>query len=58
MSIASNEWQLQEAKNNLSQVVKEADRGVPQFIAVRGKQWVVVISAHDYQKLMQPSSPL
>lgn len=57
-SVASNEWQLQEAKNKLSQVVKEADKGVPQFITVRGKQLVVVISANDYQKSIQPSSPL
>lgn len=54
----SNEWQLQEAKNKLSQLVKEADRGIPQFITVHGKQTAVVLSAASYKKLTQPSNSL
>ncbi len=58
MSDLSNEWQLQEAKNKLSQLVKKADRGVPQFITVHGKQAAVILSADDYRKLAQPTSSL
>lgn len=58
MSSISNEWQLQEAKNKLSQLVKEADRGIPQFITVHGKQTAVVLSAASYKKLTQPSNSL
>ncbi len=58
MSNTYNEWQLQEAKNKLSHVVKEADRGIPQFITVHGKQTAVVLSAKEYRKLTQPDSSL
>lgn len=58
MVTSSNEWQLQEAKNKFSQVVKEADKGKPQFITVHGKQTAVVLSAAMYRKLIKPSSSL
>lgn len=46
-----NTWQLQEAKNRLSEVVRAAqDRG-PQTITVRGKDAVVVMSAEEYEGL-------
>ncbi len=51
-------WQLQEAKNKLSHVVKEAQQGVPQCITVHGKQAVVLISIDDYKKLTQPQNKL
>ncbi|PZO58558.1 MAG: prevent-host-death protein [Phormidesmis priestleyi] len=57
MGIVSNEWQLQEAKNKFSQLVKAADEGVPQFITVRGKQTAVILSAAEYKKLIRPSVP-
>lgn len=58
MNNLSNEWQLQEAKNKLSQLVKSAVKGVPQFITVHGKQAAVILSAEDYKKLVTPSSSL
>lgn len=58
MNNLSNEWQLQEAKNKLSQLVKKADQGVPQFITVHGKQAAVILSAEDYKKLARPTSSL
>ncbi|MEM9089405.1 MAG: type II toxin-antitoxin system Phd/YefM family antitoxin [Cyanobacteria bacterium P01_F01_bin.53] len=58
MSESPNEWQLQEAKNKLSQVVKAADSGQAQYITVRGKQAAVVLSAADYKKLVQPDESL
>ncbi len=58
MSIVSNEWPLQEAKNKFSQLVKAADEGVLQFITVRGKQAAVILSAAEYMKLIRHSTPL
>ena len=52
-----DQWQLQEAKNKLSQLVDQAERG-PQFITVRGKPKVVVVSIHDYQDLTRPQTTL
>ncbi len=58
MNSIPNEWQLQEAKNKLSQLVKEARKGVPQYITVHGKSTAVVISANEYEKLKRPHSKL
>jgi len=53
-----NEWQLQEAKNRLSTVVKEARRGAPQMITVHGAPAAVVVSFEQYQELTRPCSSL
>jgi prevent-host-death family protein len=45
------EWQLQEAKNSLSQLVKEAIAGAPQHVTVHGKPAAVVVSAAEYERL-------
>jgi prevent-host-death family protein len=44
-------WQLQEAKNKLSEVVDEAISNGPQLITRRGAGAAVVISVADYRKL-------
>lgn len=44
-------WQLQEAKNKLSQVVDEALAEGPQIITRRGQQVAVVISFEAYERL-------
>jgi prevent-host-death family protein len=51
-------WQLQEAKNKLSQVIHDAQTAGPQSITVRGKEAAVVLSAEDYRKLTQRQSSL
>ena len=48
------EWQLQEAKNRLSQVVDSALHEGPQTITLRGKPAVVVVPFEEYRKLTQP----
>jgi prevent-host-death family protein len=48
------EWQLQEAKNKLSQLIKLAGRGNPQVITVHGKAAAVLLSAEAYEKLTSP----
>ena len=44
-------WQLQEAKNRLSEVVRKAREDGPQIITVHGKDAVVMVDAKQYQKL-------
>lgn len=45
------EWQLQEAKGNLSQLIKRAAGGDAQVVTVHGKPTAVVISAEEYARL-------
>ena len=51
-------WQLQEAKNKLSQVVQEARSHGPQTITLRGKDAAVLISAEEYRRLTEPKGSL
>lgn len=48
------EWQLQDAKNRLSQVVDSALHDGPQTITLRGKPTAVVVSFEEYKKLTLP----
>ncbi len=54
----SKVWQLQEAKNRFSELVKEAQRCGPQVVTKHGKEAVVVLTIEDYQKLQRPKEPL
>jgi prevent-host-death family protein len=49
------EWQLQEAKNNLSQLIKQAAAGDAQVVTVHGRPTAVVVSAEDYARLTRRS---
>lgn len=51
-------WQLQEAKNRFSEVVKKALSEGPQIVTKRGVESVVVISADAYRKLTYPKTSL
>ena len=46
-----SEWQLQEAKGNLSQLIKRAAGGDAQVVTVHGKPMAVVISVEEYTRL-------
>jgi prevent-host-death family protein len=46
-----NTWQLQEAKNKLSEVVRRAAK-IPQRITLRGMPSVVVLSQEEFDKKM------
>ncbi|MFJ9389734.1 type II toxin-antitoxin system Phd/YefM family antitoxin [Nocardioides sp. NPDC101246] len=50
-------WQLQEAKQRFSEVVREA-AGSPQVITKHGEEIAVVLSIDDYRKITQPRRPL
>ena len=49
-----SEWQLQEAKNHLSQLIKLATGGDAQVVTVHGKPTAVVVSAEEYVRLTRP----
>lgn len=53
-----NSWQLQEAKNKLSQVLDWAQEKGPQFITRHGGEEAVILSVKDYKKLKKPSSTI
>ena len=44
-------WQLHEAKNRLSEVVRKAREEGPQTITLHGVDAVVVVDAQEYSKL-------
>jgi prevent-host-death family protein len=45
-------WQIQEAKNKLSEVINEAIKHGPQIITKRGVEAVIVLSYAEYRKAM------
>ena len=51
-------WQLQDAKNRLSELVRKAREEGPQVITLRGRDAVVVVSAKEFGKLSRPRGSL
>jgi len=51
------QWQLQEAKAMLSEVIKAADIQ-PQIITVRGKETAVILSYNEYKRLTHPAQTI
>lgn len=51
-------WQLQEAKNRLSEVVETSLTKGPQIISRRGKNTAVLLSYEEYERLKQPKKSL
>ena len=51
-------WQLQDAKNKLSEVVDTSITSGPQVISRRGKNTAVLLSYEEYQKLTKPNKNL
>jgi antitoxin Phd len=51
-------WQLQEAKNRLSELVRKAREEGPQVITVHGEEAAVVVSAEQYRKLYRRKGSL
>jgi prevent-host-death family protein len=46
-----SEWQLQQAKNGFSQLIRDAVGGEAQMVTVHGKPAAVVVSAEEYTRL-------
>jgi prevent-host-death family protein len=57
MMLKTREWQLQEAKSRLSEVLREAGKA-PQTITLHGKPAAVVVSFDDYRRLTEPKRTL
>lgn len=51
-------WQLQDAKNRLSEVVRKARDEGPQVITLHGRDAVVVVSASEYARRAKPKGSL
>jgi prevent-host-death family protein len=49
-SLPRGTWKLQDAKARFSEVVRRAKSEGPQRVTVHGKDAVVVIAAHEYEK--------
>jgi prevent-host-death family protein len=47
-------WQLQDAKNRFSEVVKKARDEGPQTVTVHGQRAAVVVSALEFDALIKP----
>jgi prevent-host-death family protein len=52
------QWQLQEAKMNLSKLIKRAVSGDPQVVTVHGKPMAVVVSVEEYTRLTRQRGKL
>lgn len=52
------DWQLQQAKNRFSEIVRRAQTEDAQIITVRGKQAAVVLSVERYEELLGQSDSL
>ncbi len=56
--MSRSRWQLQEAKNRLSEVVRKAISEGPQVITLHGSEAAVVVSAQDFGKMSRPKGKL
>lgn len=56
--MATVRWQLQQAKNQLSEVVRKAQSEGPQVITLHGNDAAVVVSVKDYGRLSRPKGKL
>ena len=50
-------WTLARAKDQLSEVIRQARDKGPQVISVRGRETAVVLSKADYEHLREPNAP-
>jgi len=56
--MSTAKWQLQEAKNRLSEVVRKARTEGPQVITLHREDAAIVVSTKDYQKFAQRKGTL
>jgi len=50
-------WQLQEAKQRLSELVRRAETDGPQFVTRHGQEVAVVMSAEEFRRLRPDGRP-
>lgn len=49
-------WELEDAKNRFSELVRRAEAHEPQLVTRNGREVVVVLSVEDYIRLAGPES--
>ena len=49
-------WQMQEAQQHFSELVRRASEEGPQTVARRGKEIAVVLGIEDYERLQREAS--
>ena len=54
--MSSAAWQLQDAKNKFSRLIKLASGGAAQVVTVHGKPAAVIVSVTEYEKLTRPAA--
>ena len=47
------EWQIQEAKQKFSQLIRQAEQEGPQIVTKHGEEVAVIISSETYRKLKE-----
>jgi len=53
-----NQWQLQEAKNHLSEVIDKAEKEGPQIVTRRGEETAAILSIKEYKRLTKTQDSL
>lgn len=56
--MSTAKWQLQDAKNRLSEVVRKARSEGPQIITLHGADAAVIISARDFGRMSRRKGKL
>jgi prevent-host-death family protein len=51
LGLVSMRWQVQEAKQRFSEVVRAAEAGEPQVVTRHGEEIVVVVDIEEYRRL-------
>ena len=51
-------WHLQDAKSNFSKLVRQAIKDGPQTVTLRGTRTAVVLSAEDYDRMLEKNPSL
>jgi len=53
MEVRVTSWQLQEAKQRFSELVRRAEREGPQVVTRHGEEVVVVVPAEEYRRMSE-----
>jgi prevent-host-death family protein len=51
-------WQIQEAKQRFSEVIRAVEREGPQVISRHGEEVAVIVDINEYRRLTQPATDL
>lgn len=54
----TKKWQVQEAKNRFSEVMRRAEEEGPQTVTKYGQDSVVIMAAEDYEKMRKGGKDL